>query len=95
MFLVSITYRAPLHDVEAARPAHRAWLDELARRNLILVGGPVADHSGGVVIMLHTSRADLDSDLAADPYLKDRLATHDVVEFEPRLQVSPSGDPRG
>lgn len=92
MFLVSITYRAPLHEVEATRPAHRAWLDELARRNLILVGGPVVDHSGGVVIMLHTTRADLDNDLAADPYLIDRLATHDVVEFEPRLRVIPSDD---
>jgi len=81
MYLLRIEYTAPAESIEAIRPAHRAWLAELLARGLVLVGGPLDDHTGGIAILLHESREALDRDLAGDPYLAAGVARHRIEAF--------------
>ena len=51
----------------AARPAHRANLEDLQRAGLLLAAGPWADDSGAM-ILLHTDQAAAEEIIAHDPY---------------------------
>jgi len=81
MYLLRIEYTAASEAIETVRPAHRAWLAELLARGLVLVGGPLDDHTGGIAVLLHDSREALDRDLAGDPYIGSGVAQHRIEAF--------------
>ncbi len=89
MFLVTFSYTAPIEEVDLTRPAHRAWLGDLVARELVVVGGPYLDDSGGAMITLHRSRQDVERDLEPDPYLAARVVKHGILEFIPRMLLAP------
>jgi uncharacterized protein YciI len=89
VFLVTFTYTAPTEEVDLTRPEHRAWLGELVARELVVVGGPYLDDSGGVMVTRHEFRAEVEADLAQDPYLAAGVVEHGVLEFLPRMLFPP------
>ncbi|WP_189250848.1 YciI family protein [Streptosporangium pseudovulgare] len=85
MFVVTVTYTAPLKDVDRWRPAHGEWLNDLIARRLLLVAGRRVPLVGGVYLMADMPAEELAQILATDPYVLNDVATHDVVEFTPLL----------
>ena len=85
MFVVTVTYTAPLDEVERWRPAHGDWLRELVAQQLMLVTGRQTPPVGGIYLAPEMQREKLDDILADDPYLRHGVATHSVVEFTPML----------
>jgi hypothetical protein len=51
----------------AARPAHRAIVQDLHARGVVVAAGPWADESGALIV-LDTDRAGAETVLAGDPY---------------------------
>ncbi|MFI6490067.1 YciI family protein [Streptomyces sp. NPDC050564] len=85
MFLVTVTYTAPLDEVDRWRPAHGDWLSDLISRRLLLVAGRQVPLVGGVYLAPRMPAEELDHLLATDPYVLNGVATHAVVEFTPLL----------
>ncbi|WP_369142024.1 YciI family protein [Streptomyces sp. R44] len=85
MFVVTVTYTAPLEEVDPWRPAHGDWLNRLISQRLLLVAGRQVPLVGGVYLAPQMPAEELDRLLATDPYVLNGVATHSVVEFTPLL----------
>lgn len=83
-YLVEIRY---VQDkMPEVRPRHREFLAELAANGTVAIAGPLADDTGGVVLI---EAADLDAlhqIIDNDPYhLEGAIAERSVREFKPVL----------
>ena len=85
MFIVTLTYTAPLERIDACLPAHRAWLQEHAARGLILMAGRMEPRDGGILVAHAADRAELEAALRDDPFAQAGLATYAVTEFIPTM----------
>lgn len=85
MFVVTVTYTAPLDEVDRWRPAHGEWLNDLIARRLLLMAGRRPQWVGGVYVAPGMQAEEIDRLLATDPYLVNGVAEHHVVEFTPLL----------
>ncbi|MFF4571650.1 YciI family protein [Streptomyces sp. NPDC001410] len=85
MFVVTVTYTAPLNEVDRWRPAHGEWLNDLIARRLLLMAGRRPQWVGGVYVAPGMRAEEIDRLLATDPYLVNGVAEHHVVEFTPLL----------
>ncbi|MFF7247280.1 YciI family protein [Embleya sp. NPDC008237] len=83
MFVITLTYVAPLEDIDALLPGHLEWLDRHYATGTLLTSGRRVPRTGGVILARATDRAALDAVLAEDPFRREGVATYDVVEFVP------------
>jgi uncharacterized protein YciI len=85
MYIVTLTYTAPLERIDAYLPAHRAWLQEHTARGLLLMAGRKEPRDGGILVAHAADRAELDAALRDDPFAQAGLATYAVTEFIPTM----------
>jgi uncharacterized protein YciI len=85
MYIVALTYTAPLEQIDAYLPAHRAWLAAQYARGLMLMSGRKEPRDGGILIAHAADRAELDAALRDDPFAQAGLATYAVTEFVPTM----------
>ena len=67
MFLILLTYKVPIEEVERVTPAHREFLDRAYKANQLLVSGPQVPRKGGVIVSLVKTRDEVDEIIKADP----------------------------
>ncbi|UTH75380.1 YciI family protein [Chromobacterium sp. IIBBL 290-4] len=84
MFVVSLTYIAPLSDVDALLAAHVEWLKQAYADGLFVASGRKVPRDGGV-ILARGERAALEARLAQDPFAKGGVARYDIIEFVPSM----------
>ncbi len=82
-FLVEARYAAPLEQVRAAYPRHRAWLQEGYDRGLFLCSGPKEPPTGGYLVARAVSAEALQAMFEDEPLNKEGLATFSFTEFQP------------
>jgi uncharacterized protein YciI len=84
MFAVILSDLRPLEEVNAALPAHRAFLADFYAAGFGIASGRQVDTTGGVIIATAPSRALLEAEFNKDPYKIQGLARYDIYEFEPK-----------
>ena len=82
MFVIVLDYVADLADIDAAIPAHGAWLDEQYQAGTFLASGRREPRTGGV-ILAHGEKAAIEAAVATDPFAVQGLARHTIIEFHP------------
>ncbi|MFF0014019.1 YciI family protein [Streptomyces sp. NPDC005374] len=82
MFVLELTYTAPLDAVDAVIPAHVAWLDEQYERGVFLASGRKNPRDGGVIIAVAEDRARIEEIAAGDPFVTAGVCAYRVTEFE-------------
>ncbi len=83
MFIVEITYKAPIKEVDKYLQAHRQFLDAYYQKGLFLASGPQIPRIGGILIALTTDKTYLESILQEDPYCLAEIADYRLIEFTP------------
>jgi len=83
MFLVLMTYIAPLEVIDALLADHVRFLDEQYAAGVFLASGRQVPRKGGVILARAESRAALEAILARDPFARHNAARCEVVEFTP------------
>ena len=83
MFIVQLTYKTPLNEVDKYLQAHREFLDYYYKKGLLLVSGPIKPRTGGILIALTKDKAYLESILQKDPYFLAEIADYQLIEFTP------------
>ncbi len=83
LFVVDLTYRKPLSEVDAALPAHAAFLDRCYRSGVFLLSGRKEPRTGGVILARAPDRDALADILAGDPFHAAGVAEYAVTEFLP------------
>lgn len=89
MYIVLLTYTAPLEQIDRHAPAHRAWLATCYGDGIFLASGPQEPRSGGAILAHGLSRTELDARLAQDPFAQAGVASYQVVTVAVRM-----ADPR-
>jgi uncharacterized protein YciI len=83
MFVVTLTYTAPIERIDELVAEHRAWLDQQYAAGVLLASGPQLPRVGGILLARAADRAALEQVLTGDPFRLAGVATYDVVEFDP------------
>ncbi|WP_024874879.1 YciI family protein [Saccharomonospora piscinae] len=81
MYVVLLTYTAPLAEIDYVLPDHAEWLGRQFEHGTVLASGRRADRRGEVLLVRPMSEGKLEATLATDPLLLRHLAHHEIVEF--------------
>ena len=79
MFIVLLTYKLPLAEVERHLAAHREYLDRQYAAGTFLCSGPQNPRTGGVILY----RAAVEALTAEDPFRIHGVADYEIIEFSP------------
>ena len=82
MVLVLINYTKPYEEVAKVVAEHRAFLGKHYEAGTLVVSGPRATKTGGIVLARGKSAAEVAEIFKHDPYALHGVATHEVIEFD-------------
>ncbi|MBB4711132.1 YciI family protein [Streptomyces luteogriseus] len=81
MFVLELTYTAPLEAVDAVLEEHVVWLDEQYRQGVFLASGRKNPRDGGVIIAVAGGRTRIEEIIAEDPFVTAGVCAYRVTEF--------------
>ncbi|MBM7173555.1 hypothetical protein JQK87_35255 [Streptomyces sp. G44] len=81
MFILELTYTAPVTAVDEQLAAHVAWLDEQYEAGVFIASGRKNPRDGGVIIAVAEDRARIEEITAADPFVVAGVCAYRVTEF--------------
>lgn len=90
-YAATIEYSQDKAKVEAARPAHRAYLTSLLEKDQLFASGPFEDGSGALIVYEADTAEAVDALMKADPFhaagvfLKWTVRPWKVIFFNPKL----------
>ncbi|MFD8480990.1 YciI family protein [Kitasatospora sp. NPDC059673] len=83
MFILELTYTAPLERIDALLPAHVAWLEQHYATGTFLASGRKVPRDGGVIIAVAESRDAIEALVATDPFSQGNATEYRITEFIP------------
>ncbi len=81
MFVIELTYTAPLAAIDAAMKPHVAWLQRHYAAGTFLASGRKVPRDGGVILATGDDRARIEAIVSEDPFVATGLATYRLIEF--------------
>ena len=87
VYIVILTYIKPLDEIDAAIPAHVEWLKKGYAEGIFLASGRRILRNSGVILAKCESLASLEERLREDPFQKLKLATVEIIPFEPSMKT--------
>ena len=81
IYMVKLTIVVDRAVYEPHLPAHIAYLQELKARGALVLSGPFADRTGGMVLVNAASRAEAEAIAEADPLIANRVDTYELREW--------------
>ena len=81
MFIVELTYRAPLAQIDAQMRPHMAFLRKYYAAGNFLISGRQDPRTGGIIVAVAESRERIEAIVAEDPFCRHGLAEVRIVEF--------------
>lgn len=81
MFIIELTYTAPLRQIDARMPEHMKFLRKHYSAGTFLVSGRKVPREGGIILAVGRSRAEIEQIAGEDPFCRDGLAEFRVIEF--------------
>lgn len=91
MFILLLTYKKPLAEVDRHLAAHREYLDRHYAAGTFLCSGPQNPRTGGVILCRAADRAAVDALTAEDPFRIYGVADYAITEFTPTKQLDGFG----
>jgi uncharacterized protein YciI len=79
MFILTLTYTAPLEAVDEHVPAHIDWIKAGYASGTFLASGRKVPRTGGF-ILAKGERAEIEALVATDPFMVAGVTTYDVTE---------------
>ncbi|WP_099899366.1 YciI family protein [Streptomyces sp. TLI_171] len=83
MFILELTYTAPLERIDALLPAHLAWLRQHYADGTFLASGRKVPRDGGIILAVAADRPAVEALAATDPFVPAAVATYRITEFVP------------
>ena len=83
MFIVNVTYKKPLPEIDKHLNAHREFLDKFYKEGLFAMSGPQKPRTGGIILARTESLETLKQAITEDPFFKYEIADYAFTEFSP------------
>ena len=81
MFVIELTYKADLADIDARMTAHVRFLKKYYASGNFLMSGRKIPRDGGIILAVGTSRAQIEAIVQQDPFYTHGLADFRIIEF--------------
>ena len=81
MFIIELSYKAPLQQVDAQMKPHMAFLNKHYASGHFLVSGRKIPRDGGIILAVGKSREEIEAIAAQDPFCQKGVADFRVIEF--------------
>ncbi|MEV3897825.1 YciI family protein [Streptomyces anulatus] len=81
MFVLELTYTAPVERVDALMREHLAWLDEQYAAGVFIASGRKNPRDGGVILAVGEDRAAIERTAAGDPFAEHGVCAYRITEF--------------
>ena len=81
MFIIELSYKAPLEQVDAQMKPHMAFLKKHYASGHFLVSGRKIPRDGGIILAVGKSREEIEAIAAQDPFCQKGVADFRVIEF--------------
>jgi uncharacterized protein YciI len=81
MFVIELTYKAPLAEIDARMSAHVTFLKKYYASGNFLVSGRQIPRTGGIILAVGESRDQIEAIMKEDPFCRHHLADVRIVEF--------------
>ena len=83
MFVIELTYKSDLKDIDAHMTAHVKFLKKYYAAGNFLVSGRKIPRDGGIIIAVGNSRQEIEGIVREDPFCRHGLADFRIIEFRP------------
>jgi uncharacterized protein YciI len=91
VFVVLLTYRKPLDEIDALMARHVAWLRKHYAAGLFIASGRQVPRTGGVILARSGDREAVAAAMAHDPFVSSGAATFELIEFKPSMTAPGAG----
>ncbi|TVL93462.1 YciI family protein [Streptomyces sp. SAJ15] len=81
MFVLELTYTAPMDRVDALLDDHVAWLEEQYAAGTFVASGRKVPRDGGVILAVADDRATIERIAATDPFTVAEVCAYRITEF--------------
>jgi uncharacterized protein YciI len=81
MFMIELTYKVPLTQIDARMAAHVAFLKKYYAAGTFVISGRQIPRTGGIILAVGDSREQIEAIMQEDPFCRHGLADVRVVEF--------------
>jgi len=81
MFIIELTYTAPLKKIDAHMADHVAFLNRYYASGNFLISGRQIPRVGGIILAVASSREEIETIAREDPFIARGLADVRIVEF--------------
>lgn len=85
MFIVSLTYKTELSEVDKHIEGHVAFLEKYYARGNFIASGRKVPRIGGVILAQAASKAEVENIIQEDPFNIEGLANYEITEFVPSM----------
>lgn len=85
MFIVILTYKVSLEEIEAHLENHITYLKKQYKAGNFLASGRKVPRSGGVILAKTAEKSELELILQQDPFKQNNLADYELIEFSPSM----------
>jgi uncharacterized protein YciI len=81
MFIVDLHYIVPLEVLDSHMAEHVKFLQKYYKQNIFLTSGRKVPRTGGIILAMTDTRAELDAIIQEDPFYIHKLAQFTITEF--------------
>jgi uncharacterized protein YciI len=81
MFVIELTYKATLAEIDASMAAHVRFLKKYYAAGNFVVSGRKIPRDGGIIVAVANSREDIEAIIREDPFHKRGLADFRIIQF--------------
>lgn len=88
LFVIDIAYVVPFEQIEPVLAPHMEFVRRGYADGHFLMSGPKTPRTGGVVIAMGTSKAEIEALMAQDPFAVAGVVTMEITEFSASNRVA-------
>jgi uncharacterized protein YciI len=81
MFVIELTYKVTLEEIDAAMKPHMAFLKKHYAAGDFVVSGRKLPRDGGIILATGEDREAVEAIVKADPFVSRGLADYRIIEF--------------
>ncbi|WP_448569489.1 YciI family protein [Thalassotalea ganghwensis] len=85
MFIVSLTYKTDISQVEKHLDAHISFLKKYYQQRAFIASGRKVPRTGGVILVNAESLDDVEKIISEDPFFVEDVADYQITEFIPTM----------
>jgi uncharacterized protein YciI len=81
MFIINLNYIVPLDKLDEYMTAHVKFLQKYYKKNIFIASGRKVPRTGGIILALADSKAQVEEIIQEDPFYIHKLADFSITEF--------------